>query len=1203
MHKSKIATTLLVEGLQSKNEFIYLLTEPHVNGKGDLKGYPRNINIFHQGLFSRSCIIASKNQNLWMNTRYSGRDITTCLWKTECQRTPEIYICSVYLDINNKADCFLPRGMSKLVNYCNSKKVPLIVCMDSNSHSSIWGLENNQRGDILEEYIFANNLNVENVGKVPTFIGRECETVVDITLSCNFNGIKRWTVSKQLTLSDHRLIFFEIELEQKIEKKIILDTKSANWRQFSDELDKNIYNLPDIISKEWLDDSVRTLVNNIQMALKKSCKFKVINTRVKKPYFWSFEIENIRKAMRSSWNRYCRSRSPHYLEIFQNLKRKFQTEVRRARSKSWQNFTSDTKDIKAMSKLSKIIQGIQNKQVGLLGGLDPNDELSPEITMNTLLDTHFPGSIGGTIGTCHGKPKTLSKINFKKDTEDCSFITVEKVKWAFKSFGPEKAAGPDDIKPNVLQHLSHNSLEWVVKLYKASLALGYVPSPWRESKVIFIPKPGKDDYSTAKAFRPISLTSFLFKGLERVVLNEMEMEYLKDNKINHNQHAFRKGSSCDSALSSMVNKIEKSIFRGQYALGIFLDISGAFDNLDPGAAIRGMKKKGIPKLITNWFGQYLNNRYINTNINGIKARRKLTKGTPQGGVLSPVIWNLAFDELLDIFNTGPVKVVGFADDAALLITGPDPHTLADLGQTAVNKAVDWGKANGLTFGAAKTITVLFRGSGKITLPRPLRIDGQTIDYSDTVKYLGITLDNKLTFSYHINEKIRKAKGLLMKIKLAIGQLWGPSPALMRWTYTGIIRPMLSYGSIIWAHRSYRHNKALNKLQRLAMLNVTHILRSAPTMGLEVIMGIPPLDLYFQSLAAATYERIKSRNAPEWDGLGSRGRFGHLNVWSKYNKSLGINFATDNIDSVSSWGKTFKINKDSFGDGNPTSKADLICYTDGSKINDGSGWGYRILSKDLVPITELGGRLNNESTVFQTEIYAITKGAEKLFSVAKNGDRIDFFVDSQAALLALDSKECKSHLVKTCIDTLNELSINRYTTLHWVKAHVGHNENELVDAVANAGAQAPEPATVIPFPSNHIKGILQDDMVRKWNQRWHDEDQFRQTKLWFPNICLNTSKKLLKSDRYLYCQLIQVVTGHNYLNYHQFNCKRVTSPLCRYCDVDEGHAESSWHIMVECPAFALERQRILGHYNCPPGLQQLSAFLRIGNIGSLFEPKG
>jgi hypothetical protein len=222
--------------------------------------------------------------------------------------------------------------------------------------------------------------------------------------------------------------------------------------------------------------------------------------------------------------------------------------------------------------------------------------------------------------------------------------------------------------------------------------------------------------------------------------------------------------------------------------------------------------------------------------------------------------------------------------------------------------------------------------------------------------------------------------------------------------------MLSYGSIIWAHKSNRHIVALNKLQRLAMLNTTHILKSAPTMGLEVIMGLPPLDLHFQSLAAATFERIKLRNNPLWDGIGTRGRKGHLLFWSRHNSDLGINFTLDETSKSTSWGKTFTINKASFEEGKPQKDANVTCYTDGSKVDNNSGWGYRILKGDQV-LAESGGKLMNESTVFQAEIYAIIKGADKLLEISNKNERVDFFVDSQASLLALDSIVCKSTLCK------------------------------------------------------------------------------------------------------------------------------------------------------------------------------------------------
>ena len=126
-----------------------------------------------------------------------------------------------------------------------------------------------------------------------------------------------------------------------------------------------------------------------------------------------------------------------------------------------------------------------------------------------------------------------------------------------------------------------------------------------------------------------------------------------------------------------------------------LDITGAFDNLSLEAAEQGMEQAGFNPTIRAWYSHYLHNRQATADVKGCTAVRQLTRGTPQGGVLNPLIWNLAFDDLLNLFNTGPVHIKGFADDAALLICGKDPHTLVHRMQIALNKAYSWGVLKGL----------------------------------------------------------------------------------------------------------------------------------------------------------------------------------------------------------------------------------------------------------------------------------------------------------------------------------------------------------------------------------------------------------------------------------------------------------------------------------------------------------------------------
>ena len=96
-------------------------------------------------------------------------------------------------------------------------------------------------------------------------------------------------------------------------------------------------------------------------------------------------------------------------------------------------------------------------------------------------------------------------------------FTIKKVKAAFRHMGSFKSAGPDCIKPIVMKHFGPRAKGCTTNIYQAIYSTGYIPIEFRKSRVVFIPKPQKADYGEAGSFRPISLTQFLFKTMERVV--------------------------------------------------------------------------------------------------------------------------------------------------------------------------------------------------------------------------------------------------------------------------------------------------------------------------------------------------------------------------------------------------------------------------------------------------------------------------------------------------------------------------------------------------------------------------------------------------------------------------------------------------------------------------------------------------------------
>ena len=123
------------------------------------------------------------------------------------------------------------------------------------------------------------------------------------------------------------------------------------------------------------------------------------------------------------------------------------------------------------------------------------------------------------------------------------------------------------------------------------------------------------------------------------------------------------------------------------------------------------------------------------------------------GVLSPLVWNLAMNDLLTQFKKGPVRALGYADDVIFLTKGIDPSTMTDLMQSAINKALSWAQANGVTFGAKKTQAVIFhtrRAKNKPKFPK-LKMGEEALKYTNSMKYLGMTFQHNLTWNKHIEE--------------------------------------------------------------------------------------------------------------------------------------------------------------------------------------------------------------------------------------------------------------------------------------------------------------------------------------------------------------------------------------------------------------------------------------------------------------------
>ena len=240
----------------------------------------------------------------------------------------------------------------------------------------------------------------------------------------------------------------------------------------------------------------------------------------------------------------------------------------------------------------------------------------------------------------------------------------------------------------------------------------------------------------------------------------------------------------------------------------------------------------------------------------------------------------------------------------------------------------------------------------------------------------------------------------------------------------------------------------SRLNRLAALSWGSLYRSTPTAGLEAICFLQPFDVIAMEMALRTMARFTEEYLPKWDGLGTVVRRGHIRDLQDVSERLNLpRYIWDEIPVTKCWVRLFELNRTSFKEGVEIND-EIVCYTDGSKLNGKAGAGVIIL-KGNETIT-LKFPLGRMATVFQAEVYAIQQAASKMLDM--DCQSITILSDSRAALMAIDNCLVRSSLVWDTIQKLNELAVNRKVVLRWVKAHVGIKGNESADAAAKEGTE-------------------------------------------------------------------------------------------------------------------------------------------------------
>ena len=332
-----------------------------------------------------------------------------------------------------------------------------------------------------------------------------------------------------------------------------------------------------------------------------------------------------------------------------------------------------------------------------------------------------------------------------------------------QSFASGKAACYDSIPMSTIKESIQIISEPLAHIINLSIAHGIVPDQMKIARVVPLFK--AEDPSLFTNYRPVSILPSFSKFLERIIYNCI-LDYLTNLHILcDNQFGFRKNHSTTLALIDLHDKISSALDNGEVAVGVFLDLSKAFDTVDHSILFDKLEHYGIRGLSLKWVMNYFSNRLQFVEYNGhVSSRTNISCGVPQGSILGPLFFLLYIN---DINNASKIlQLILFADDTNVFLSHKDADCLANILNTELNKLSIWFRANKLSLNLKKTKFMVFKPSQKRkSHDIQLLIKDFKLDQVKETIFLGVILDENLNWKSEISHaanKVSKSIAIIRK---------------------------------------------------------------------------------------------------------------------------------------------------------------------------------------------------------------------------------------------------------------------------------------------------------------------------------------------------------------------------------------------------------------------------------------------------------
>ena len=391
-------------------------------------------------------------------------------------------------------------------------------------------------------------------------------------------------------------------------------------------------------------------------------------------------------------------------------------------------------------------------------------------------------------------------------------VNEDELKIMICNLATSKSCGPNSIPTNLLKDNFEFFIQPLKHIINLSFSEGCFPQILKLAEVCPIFK--KKDKNKCENYRPISLLSNLSKLFERAMHTRI-YDFFESNKmLSDLQFGFRKNHSTNHALLDIVEKIKENLDKKTFSCGVFIDLEKAFDTVNHNILVKKLEFYGVRGLTNNWFASYLSNRQQRVKLDSKKSSfLNITCGVPQGSILGPLLFLIYINDMKNSVKNSILH--HFADDTNLLCSDTNDKRLKKKMNEDLRLIYIWLCANRLSLNVDKTEFIVFRPpSVKIDHRFTLKLNGTILFESPKIKYLGLILDNCLSWKHHIFElrkKLSSAVGILYKMRA----LNSPKNVLLS-IYYSLFHSHMSYGICLYALADSQYTSKITLIQKRAI---------------------------------------------------------------------------------------------------------------------------------------------------------------------------------------------------------------------------------------------------------------------------------------------------------------------------------------------------------------------------------------------------